>query len=636
MSDPSSLLERIDGPQDLKALSREELEGLAGEIRRFIVDKLSPVGGHLASSLGVVELTLALHSVFDSPRDRIIWDVGHQSYAHKILTGRREAFHTIRQREGLSGFPKRAESAHDAFGTGHSSTSISAGLGMAVARDLDGKDHKVVCVIGDGSMTAGLAFEGLNQAGHLDRDLVVVLNDNEMSISPNVGALSSYLSRILTGDLYSRFRKDVTEFLRSIPSFGGAVARVVKKLEEHAKGLISPGMLFEELGFTYVGPLDGHNLGHLIPAFQNVKKFRKPVLVHVVTQKGKGFSPAEAAPTRFHGVGPFDPGDGTCVVDGKAAPSYTAVFRDALIRLAEQDPRIVAITAAMPEGTGLDRFRERFPERFFDVGIAEQHAVTFAAGLAAEGWIPVVAIYSTFLQRAYDQVVHDVALQNLPVVFAMDRAGLVGADGPTHHGAFDIAYLRHVPNLVLLAPADEEELRHAVATAVRLGRPVGVRYPRGCGTGMALTEGFRELPVGKGRLVFGDADEPGIAVLSVGTALGAAVEGARRAADEGIQAAVFDARYVKPLDREALVALCSRARAVVTVEEHALAGGFGSSVLECLSDAGVLVPPMRRLGLPDRFVEHGSQADLRAALGLDARGVLEAIRQLRGRRAQAL
>ncbi|MHB8763792.1 MAG: 1-deoxy-D-xylulose-5-phosphate synthase [Deferrisomatales bacterium] len=621
------LLERIEGPADLKGLSREELEDLAAEVRAFILEQLAPVGGHLASSLGVVELTVAIHAVFSSPEDRVIWDVGHQCYAHKILTGRRGRFGTIRQAGGLSGFPKRSESPHDAFGTGHSSTSISAGLGMAVARDLSGGGRKVVCVIGDGSMTGGLSFEGLNHAGHLDRDLVVILNDNEMSISPNVGALSSYLSRILTGDLYSRFRKDVTELLRSIPSVGGAMARLAKRLEEHVKGFFSPGMLFEELGFTYVGPIDGHNLGHLLAALQNVKKFHKPVLVHVVTRKGKGFAPAEERPTAFHGVGPFDRGSGLCREAGPGVPSYTEVFRTALVRLAEANPRVVAITAAMPEGTGLDLFRERFPDRFFDVGIAEQHAVTFAAGLAAEGYIPVVAVYSTFLQRAYDQVVHDVALQGLPVVFALDRAGLVGADGPTHHGAFDLSYLRHVPDLAVLAPADEDELQHALATAVALGGPAAVRYPRGCGTGVAMAAEPQLLPLGRGRLVRGDPANPGVLVVSAGTLLGGAVEGARRAEALGCQVAVFDVRYVKPLDREALLDLGARASGVVTLEENALAGGLGSAVLECFADAGLSIP-VRRLGLPDRFIEHGGQGDLRRALGLDAEGVAGAIAAL--------
>ncbi len=631
MADAYPLLARIAGPADLEGLGREDLEQLAGETRRFILDRLSPVGGHLASSLGVVELTIALHAVFRSPEDRIIWDVGHQSYAHKILTGRRDAFASIRQKGGLSGFPKRSESPHDAFGTGHSSTSISAGLGMAVGRDLSGGDRKVVCVIGDGSLTAGLAFEGLNHAGHLDRDLIVVLNDNEMSISPNVGALSSYLSRILTGDLYSRFRRDVTEFLRSIPSFGGAMARLVKRVEEHVKGFLSPGMLFEELGFTYVGPLDGHNLGHLVTTFQNLRKFRKPILVHVVTRKGKGFPPAEEKPTAFHGVGPFDPCNGQCVgKGGEAAPSYTEVFRDTLVRLAAADRRIVAVTAAMPEGTGLDLFRERFPERFFDVGIAEQHAVTFAAGLATEGYVPVVAVYSTFLQRAYDQIVHDVALQGLPVVLAVDRAGLVGADGATHHGAFDLSYLRHIPDLTVLAPADEDELQHALATAVGLGGPAAVRYPRGCGPGAPLAPEPRILAPGKGRVVAGDPSRPGVLVVSAGTVLAAAVAGAEQGMREGIQACVFDARYVKPLDRETLVALARGATGLVTVEEGAVAGGFGSAVLECLAGADVLPPRVRLLGLPDRFVEHGSQSELRKEVGLDADGVLRAIRAAAG------
>jgi 1-deoxy-D-xylulose-5-phosphate synthase len=625
------ILPRIDSPADLQGLSREELEALAGELRQFILEKLSPVGGHLASSLGVVELTVALHAVFRSPEDRIIWDVGHQAYPHKILTGRRDRFATIRQKGGLSGFPKRAESPHDAFGTGHSSTSISAGLGMATARDLLGDDRRVVAVIGDGSMTAGLAFEGLNHAGALDRGLVVVLNDNEMSISPNVGALSSYLSRILTGDLYSRFRRDVEEFLKAIPSFGGAMAKLAKRVEEHIKGFFGPGMLFEELGFTYVGPIDGHNLGHLVTAFQNVRKFDKPVLVHVVTQKGRGFTPAEESPMAYHGVGPFDPCNGVCSAAGSPVPSYTRVFSDTLIELAQADPRVVAITAAMPEGTGLDRFRDRFPERFFDVGIAEQHAVTFAAGMAAEGLVPVVAVYSTFLQRAYDQVVHDVALQGLPVVFALDRAGLVGADGPTHHGSFDLSLLRHVPDLVLLAPADENELRHALATAVALGGPVALRYPRGCGTGCSLDEPLTHLPLGKGRLVSGSEEDPGVLVLSCGTVLGAVREAAERASKIGVQASVFDVRYVKPLDAEAILALVGRAVGLVTVEENALAGGFGSAVLEVLAASGVSIPPIRRLGLPDRFVEHGTQAELRAGLGLDSEGIVEAILALAGR-----
>jgi 1-deoxy-D-xylulose-5-phosphate synthase len=627
------ILGTISDPRDLKGLSRDELEALSGELRAYILEKLSPVGGHLASSLGVVELTVALHAVFDSPRDRIVWDVGHQCYAHKILTGRRDSFCTIRQKGGLSGFPKRCESPHDAFGTGHSSTSISAGLGLAAARDFSGADHKVISVIGDGSLTGGLAFEGLNHAGHTDRDLIVVLNDNEMSISPNVGALSSYLSKILTGDLYSRFRKDVEEFLRSIPSFGGTMARLARKVEEHIKGFISPGMLFEELGFTYVGPLDGHNLGHLIAAFQNVKKFRKPVLVHAVTQKGRGFGPAEERPTAFHGIGPFDPCNGLSVVGSahsgyEVCPrplSYTEVFSRTLVALAEADPRVIAITAAMPEGTGLDPFRDRFPQRFFDVGIAEQHAVTFAAGLAAEGWVPVVAIYSTFLQRAYDQIVHDVALQGLPVIFAMDRAGLVGADGPTHHGAFDLSFLRHIPGLVVLAPSNEDELQHALATAVSLKRPVALRYPRGQVAGVEMALKPQLLPLGQGRLVCGDESDPGILVLAAGTVANSAQAAVRRAQKSGIQATLFDVRYVKPVDRDAIVRLGSRASGLLTIEENVLAGGFGGAVLECLVDAGVALPPTRRLGLPDAFVEHGSQDELLRVVGLDPESIFEAL-----------
>jgi 1-deoxy-D-xylulose-5-phosphate synthase len=633
MGRSSCLLDRIQGPADLKTLSRAELETLAGEVRAFILRTLSPVGGHLASSLGVVELAVALQAVFDSPTDRIIWDVGHQSYPHKILTGRRESFGTIRQKGGLSGFPRRSESPHDAFGTGHASTSISAGLGMAVARDLAGGEHKVVCVIGDGSIAAGLAFEGLNQAGDLKRDLVVVLNDNEMSISRNVGALSSYLSRILTGDLYSRFRKDAEELLRSIPSFGGTVARLAKRIEEHVKGFFSPGMLFEELGFTYVGPIDGHDIGHLVAAFQNVRKFRKPVLVHVVTRKGKGFPPAEQRPSTFHAVGPFDPENGECAFPGSGGPSYTEVFRNTLLRLAESNPKIVAITAAMPEGTGLDLFQQRFPQRFFDVGIAEQHAVTFAAGLAAEGWIPVVTIYSTFLQRAYDQIVHDVALQGLPVVFALDRAGLVGSDGATHHGAFDVSYLRHVPNMVLMAPSDENELQHALATLVALGKPGALRYPRGCGTGSVLDTSPRVLPLGEGRLISGDPHQPGILIACAGTVLGPALEAAGAAQREGIQTSVFDCRYVRPLDEATLIDLSSRAQGLVTVEENALAGGFGSAVVECLTDARACSIPLKRVGLPDRFVEHGSQTELRRDVGLDPGGILRAIRDV-AKRAQ--
>lgn len=620
------VLERIEGPKDIKSLSLSEMELLASELRRFIIEGISPTGGHLASSLGVVELTIALHAVFNSPEDKIIFDVGHQSYAHKILTGRRDRFGTIRKRGGLSGFPKRSESPHDAFGTGHASTSISAAMGMAVGRDIKNRQNKVVAIIGDGSMNSGMAFEGLNHAGHEGRDIVVILNDNEMSISPNVGALSSYLSRVLTGDFYSRLRKDVQELLKAVP-LGSSMTRLAKKVEEHAKGFITPGMLFEELGFNYVGPIDGHNLEHLLTALGNIQKFRKPVLVHVYTKKGKGFDPAETDPCRYHGVGPFNPENGhaekSC--EGKTPPSYTSVFAQSLIREADSDPRIVAITAAMPEGTGLDKFMERFPERFFDVGITEEHAVTFAAGLACEGLKPVVAIYSTFLQRGYDQMIHDVALQKLPVVFALDRAGLVGADGPTHHGAFDLSYLRHIPGMAVLAPSDEAELGKALTAALASGGPAAIRYPRGQGTGVDLSLPGEPWTVGEGRVIYGDAREGDIMILAAGPIAEDGVKAARKALEKGLSVTVFDARFVKPLDAKAICRLASMASGVITLEENALAGGFGSAVLELLSENGIMVKKLKRLGLPDSFVEHGGQGELRALLGIDEEGILKVI-----------
>ncbi len=620
-----SLLEKITGPEDIRKLNRVEMETLAIEVRVFILEKLSPIGGHLASSLGVVELTIALHAVFQSPEDKIIWDVGHQCYPHKILTGRKERFDTIRQQGGLSGFPKIGESEHDVFGAGHASTSISAALGMAVARDLAEKHNKVIAVIGDGSMNAGLAFEGLNHAGHEHRDLVVVLNDNEMSISPNVGALSSYLSRVMTGDFYSRVRKDFQEFLRAVP-LGDQMAKFAKKVEEHAKGFITPGMLFEELGFTYVGPIDGHNIAHLLTAFNNIKKFKKPTLVHVITKKGKGFKPAEAKPTTFHGIGPFDPENGETRAKDKAPPSYTAVFGEALIEAAKRDPKIVAISAAMPEGTGLSPFAEVFPERFFDVGIAEGHAVTFAAGLATQGFKPVVAVYSTFMQRAYDQVIHDVALQNLPVVFAMDRAGLVGADGPTHHGVFDISFMRHIPNMTVMAPSDENELRSAFATALSLGAPAALRYPRGCGTGVDISQEAELWKVGRGRTVL-KGKKGGVALLCVGTMVEAATLAAKMAKEESISVTVFDARFIKPLDEKAILKLFADSCGIVTVEENACQGGFGSAVLELLAAKGTIAKPVKTLGVPDRFIEQGTQSQLLCDIGLDANAIFEAIKE---------
>lgn len=626
-----SILERIEGPKDIKGLGRHEMELLASELRQFIIEGISPTGGHLASSLGVVELTIAIHAVFNSPEDRIIFDVGHQSYVHKILTGRRDRFHTIRKRGGLSGFPKRSESPHDAFGTGHASTSISAAMGMAAGRDIKNHKNKVVAVIGDGSMNSGMAFEGLNHAGHEGRDLVVILNDNEMSISPNVGALSSYLSRVLTGDFYSRLRKDVQELLKAVP-LGTSMSKLAKKMEEHAKGFITEGMLFEELGFNYVGPIDGHNLDHLIEALKNIQKFEKPVLVHVYTKKGKGFDPAETDPSRYHGVGPFNPEDGTSIkTEGvRPPPSYTSVFSENLIKEADHDPRIVAITAAMPEGTGLDKFKERFPERFFDVGITEEHAVTFAAGLACEGLKPVVAIYSTFLQRGYDQIIHDVALQKLPVVFALDRAGLVGADGPTHHGAFDLSYLRHIPGLTVMAPSDEAELGKALRAALACDGPAALRYPRGQGVGTGPGSEADPWEHGKGRVVYGDGKETGIVVLAAGTVTYDCLSAAKNAAEKGVSVTVFDARFVKPLDGKTIAELAGKASGIITVEENALPGGFGSAVLEFLSESGITGKKVVRLGLPDAFVEHGTQAELKASLGIDADGILRAILAMAG------
>jgi len=616
------ILDRIDNPKALKTLSVPEMEILAGEVREFILEKLSPIGGHLASSLGVVELTIALHATFNAPEDRIIWDVGHQSYGHKILTGRREEFARIRQRGGISGFPKRSESEYDCFGTGHASTSISAGVGMAAGQDLAGRDNKVIAVIGDGSMTSGMAFEGLNHGGHIKGDLIVVLNDNEMSISPNVGALASYLSRVLSGNLYSKMRSDVQEILKALPG-GEPVAKFAKKLEEHAKGFISPGMLFEEMGFTYFGPINGHNISHLLTAFKNVSKFKKPILVHVVTTKGKGYVPAEKKPSSYHGVGPFDLENGNAKKSGGLPPSYTSVFGSTLVELAASDNRIVAITAAMTEGTGLKEFSERYPTRFFDVGIAEEHAVTFAAGLATEGQKPVVAIYSTFLQRAYDQIIHDVALQNLDVVFALDRAGFVGSDGATHHGSFDLSYLRHIPGMTVIAPSDENELRHAMATALSIDGPVALRYPRGAGVGVELDELPSPFEVGRGRLIVEGGDDA-VLLINIGANLPNALAAVELAKDAGVNVTLFDARFVKPMDKAGILSLAKGARSIVTLEENVLQGGFGSAVLELLSDEGISTP-VKRLGIPDAFISHGTQEELREEAGIDTEAIAKAL-----------
>ena len=611
-------LANIQSPADLKKVPREKLPQIAAELREMIVRNVARTGGHLASSLGVVELTLALHYVFDCPGDRIVWDVGHQSYAHKILTGRRDAFPTLRTFGGISGFPRTSESPYDAFGTGHSGTSISAALGMAVARDMRGGRNRVVAVIGDGSLSSGLSLEGLNQAGHQKRDLVVILNDNEWSISQNVGALSGYLNRIMTGKFYTSFRKRVEALLKSMPH-GQFMARIAKKSEELTKGFIVPGLLFEELGFTYIGPIPGHDIETLIGTFQNLVNLEGPVLIHVVTSKGKGYAPAEANPEFFHGVGLFDPETGKGVGNA-AGPTYTDVFAETIVSLARENPKVVAITAAMCSGTGLAKFRESFPDRFFDVGIAESHAVTFAAGLAREGKIPVVAIYSTFLQRAFDQILHDVCIQNLPVVFAVDRGGIVGQDGATHQGLFDLSFLRMVPNMSVMAPRDEAELARMLRTAVASGRPVAVRYPRGAGMGVPVPPEAETVPWGKGELL---SDGKDVLLVGVGATVSCCLHASEELRKRSVSAAVVDARFVKPLDAELILPLVRRIGRVITVEENVLAGGFGSAILELLEENEEHPQHFRRIGVRDRFVEHGTPDELRAAYGVSSAHVVE-------------
>ena len=621
----SGMLESVKSPRDIKNLKPKELVQLASEIRRKIIETVAETGGHLAPSLGVVELTIALHYVFDAPKDRIVWDVGHQAYAHKLLTGRVGNFHTLRQDNGISGFPKRSESPYDALDTGHSSTSISAALGMATALDLKGENAKIVAVIGDGSMSAGLAFEALNNAGHLRKDLIVILNDNEMSISPNVGALSSFLSRKLTSRPAARLKKELESFLKR-SGVGENIWAVLKRSEDSLKALLTPGMLFESLQFEYIGPLPGHHLESLIQTLKNIRTIPGPVLVHVLTKKGKGYPPAERHPDLFHGVGPFEIATGKPKSSARPKPpSYTKIFSQTLVRLAREDQRIVAITAAMPAGTGLSAFQEAIPDRFFDVGIAEQHAVTFAAGLALKGLRPVVAIYSTFLQRAYDQIIHDVCLTNQPVVFAIDRGGLVGEDGPTHHGAFDLSYLRTIPNLIVMSPKDENELQHMLYTALRHHGPAAVRYPRGSGVGTSLDWQLKEIPIGKGEI---ELEGPDVGIIAIGHHVFTAGVAAKDLARHGIKASVINARFVKPIDHDLITEIARRTGHILTIEENSLAGGFGSAVLECLSDSGITSVKVCRLGLPDRFVEHGSQKTLRRLVNLDVPSIVKAVRSM--------
>ena len=620
MDKPRRLLATINNPRELKKLPPELLPQLAQEIREVIIATVSRTGGHLAPSLGVVELTIALHYVFDAPRDKIIWDVGHQAYTHKLLTGRLDRFHTLRQYGGLSGFPKRSESPYDSFDTGHSSTSVSAALGIASARCIKKEPGRVIAVIGDGAMTAGLALEGLNNAGDLNKNLIVILNDNGMSIAPNVGALSSFFSRKLTGRTMVFLKRQMEYMLGSFPGIGGDLVAWAKKSEESIKAFFTPGMLFEALKFNYLGPVRGHRLDHLIETLSNVKNLTGPILVHVLTTKGKGYQPAETDPTGFHGLGKFDPDTGEPKKSVSDVASYTEIFGDTLVRLAREDKRIVAITAAMPDGTGLVDFRSQFPERFFDVGICEQHATTFAAGLASEGLKPVVTIYSTFLQRAYDQVLHDVCLQKLPVIFALDRGGIVGEDGETHQGLFDLSYLRHLPNMTLMAPKDEDELRHMLFTAIHHPGPVAIRYPRGKGVGVDFSPILKKLTIGKAE-VLREGDD--LLILALGASVQHSLKAAQELEKQGFQATVVNARFVKPLDENLILTLAAQCGRVLTVEENVAQGGFGSAVLELFSDRGLMGLTVKRLAIPDMFMEHGAPDLLRAKYGLDAAGILQ-------------
>ena len=607
--DSYPLLESLATPADLRRLPAAKLGELAQELRRFLIHSVSTRGGHFAAGLGTVELTIALHYVFNTPYDRLVWDVGHQAYPHKVLTGRRDQLHTIKQHRGLAPFPTRGESEYDTFGVGHSSTSISAALGMAVAAAQQGQDRRAVAIIGDGALTAGMAFEALNHAGSLPTDLLIVLNDNDMSISENVGALSNYLARALSGRMYSNLRESGKKVLSQMPT----VWELARRSEEHLKGMVLPGTLFEEMGFNYIGPIDGHDVKALVSTLRNLQKLRGPQFLHVVTRKGKGYAPAEADPIKWHGPGPFDPASGMIFKEASTGPTYSQIFGKWLCDMAERDPAIVGITPAMREGSGLVEYSKRFPARYYDVAIAEQHAVTFAAGLAAEGLKPVVAIYSTFLQRAYDQLIHDVALQNLPVVFAVDRAGLVGSDGATHQGSYDLSFLRCIPNMVIMAPADENECRQMLYTGTTLSSPSVVRYPRGSGPGVAAEAEMSPLAVGRGQIR--REGRSGLAILVFGTLL----ESARKIA-ERLDATLVNMRFVKPLDETLVMSIAARHRAIITIEENAVMGGAGSAVGELFASEGVQVP-LWHIGIPDRFIEHGSRETCLAAAGLDVAGL---------------
>ena len=618
----TGLLNKIDSPKDIKNLNYDALKELAQEIRDYMIEVISKNGGHLAPNLGVVELTLALHKVFNCPKDKIIWDVGHQSYIHKIITGRREAFKTLRQYNGLSGFPKIQESEYDAFGTGHSSTSISAALGMAIARDLKGEDNEVIAVIGDGSMTGGMAYEALNNAGDLQKKLIIILNDNEMSIAKNVGAMSDYLYQLRTAKTYTRIKKDLEGWLKH-KNYGENIINIVRRVKGSVKYLLVPGSVFEHLGFKYYGPVDGHDLEHLVEVLEVAKATPGPVIIHVITKKGKGYEPAEKSPNKFHGTGPFDIATGKKITKPGAPVIYTEVFGKTLVDIAKEDKKIVAITAAMPDGTGLNYFADAYPDRFFDVGIAEQHAVTAAAGMAAAGLHPVVAVYSTFMQRAFDSVLHDICMQNLPVVLGLDRAGLVGDDGYTHHGVFDYSYLRLMPQMTIMAPKDENELRHMLATAVNFNGPIALRYPRGSGLGVDITEPLHTLPIGKAEEIKTGSD---VCLWAVGSMVDEALKAAEALAEQGISAGVVNMRFVKPLDTELLVKTALQCQNIVTLEEGTVEGGAGSAVLEELNDNGLVGKvKVLNLGIPDKYIPHGDKKLLLRDIGLDHDSIVKRI-----------
>ena len=617
-------LSHIDSPADLRKLSLPELKAACGEIREFLIDTISKVGGHLGAGLGAVELAAALHYVFQTPEDKLVWDVGHQAYPHKIITGRKEAFHTIRQLDGISGFLRRSESIYDTFGAGHASTAMSAALGMAVARDLAKEKFRVVAVVGDGAMTGGMAYEAMNNAGLQKRNIIVILNDNNMSIAPNVWALSNYFTELIANPSYNRFKANVWDLTGKLEGLGDRIRKIASRVEEGIKVIITPGMLFEALGFRYFGPINGHNIVQLVNILQDIKDLPGPILVHAITRKGKGYKPAENDLQALHGVTPFDKVTGISPKKAETVPTYTKFFGSAVVELAKENPKIVGITAAMPDGTGLDQLQKTYPDRFFDVGIAEQHAVTFAAGLATQGYIPIAAIYSTFLQRAYDQIIHDVALQHLHVVFCLDRAGLVGSDGPTHHGVLDLAYLRCIQGMVIMAPKDEGELRDMLYTAVRHeGGPIALRYPRGNGIGITLKPRFALIEIGRGEIVRAGRD---VAILSIGNLVYPSLKAAELLSNDGISAEVVNMRFVKPIDAKLLEDVCRRFSYILTVEDHVVQGGFGSAVLETIVSKSLPHDHVMIHGVPGEFIEQGTPSELHAMLKLDAPGIASVVK----------